>query len=287
MPAAASLHTGMTQQLLSKAKAACGGREWREGEKRKKRRKKEEEGDHLTFGTATVVLIGGSRPHRFSDGSTNRSLHFAVPCTHSMKQSIDDVGVTRLAETGRMLTEAGPKSRRGQEERNAPDEEEAQSPTKPVRVEVCLGPDCQGGATLLESKSPRLCVCASFSALNTHNRNPTVEELVSSRTTMASKPRTRRDITVGSTGCRDFCTVGPNVYVRSASEDEHFTRVDGPQACRRVVSSILADDTSGRDEALSSTQALLKRREDGIRWRRHKERVCREKRLRVLKRKVK
>ena len=204
-----------------------------------------------------------------------------------VKQSIDDVGVTRLAETGRMLTEAGPKSRRGQEERNAPDEEEAQSPTKPVRVEVCLGPDCQGGATLLESKSPRLCVCASFSALNTHNRNPTVEELVSSRTTMASKPRTRRDITVGSTGCRDFCTVGPNVYVRSASEDEHFTRVDGPQACRRVVSSILADDTSGRDEALSSTQALLKRREDGIRWRRHKERVCREKRLRVLKRKVK
>ena len=133
-----------------------------------------------------------------------------------------------------------------------------------VRVEVCLGPDCQGGATLLE-----------------------IEELVSSAGTKSPRPRTHREVTVCSTGCRDFCTVGPNVYVKSDLADEHFTRVDGPRACRKVVSSILADDASGRDEVLSSTQALLKRREDGIRWRRHKERVCREKRLRVLKREVK
>ncbi|EJK49092.1 hypothetical protein THAOC_32063, partial [Thalassiosira oceanica] len=144
------------------------------------------------------------------------------------------------------------------EERSAP-AEESRSP-KAMRVEVCLGPDCQGGRrTLLE-----------------------IEELVSSRTSRASKPC---EVTVGSTGCRDFCTVGPNVYVKSDVEDDHFTRVGSPQACRRVVSSILADDTS--DDALSSTQALLRRREDGIRWRRHKERVCREKRLGVLKRKVK
>ena len=159
------------------------------------------------------------------------------------------------------LTGAGPKSLSGEDEQSAPDAKESQSP-RSVRVEVCLGPDCQGGATLLE-----------------------IEELVSSAGTKS--PRPRREVTVGSTGCRDFCTVGPNVYVKSDLADEHFTRVDGPRACREVVSSVLADDASGRVEVLSSTQALLKRREDGIRWRRHKERVCREKRLRVLKREVK
>ena len=161
------------------------------------------------------------------------------------------------------MTGAGPKSLSGEDEQSAPDAKVSRSP-RAVRVEVCLGPDCQGGATLLE-----------------------IEELVSSAGTKSPRPRIHREVTVCSTGCRDFCTVGPNVYVKSDLADEHFTRVDGPRACRKVVSSILADDASGREEVLSSTQALLKRREDGIRWRRHKERVCREKRLRVLKREVK
>lgn len=139
--------------------------------------------------------------------------------------------------------------------------------TLKTTVEVCLGPDCSGaggGAALLE-----------------------IEDLVSRRTSpnrngcnikLANKVV---DIVLG--GCRDFCTVGPNVHVKNDSRgnDAHHIKVDGPDVCRSIVLSIYGEEETVET---SSTMNLLRRRKDGIRWRSHKERAMNDRRLKVRER---
>lgn len=132
-------------------------------------------------------------------------------------------------------------------------------PAGATTIEVCLGPDCSGsggGAALLE-----------------------IEELVSAGAAA--------HVSVEPGGCRDFCTVGPNVRVRKAAGsdggggDVHHSRVDGPEACRDVVASAVGRGaTAAQASAAGGASAILRRREDGIRWRSHRERAARERRLR-------
>ena len=145
-------------------------------------------------------------------------------------------------------------------------------------VEVCLGPDCSssgGGAALLE-----------------------IEDLLDGWQRKNICPR----VAVG--GCRDHCTIGPNVYIRGQGiADSHHPSVDGPDACRRVVSHVVAVISGGvlncsapcdqanavnrggsDDISIVSSARLLTRREDGRRWRALRERAARERRLRVRER---
>ena len=130
-------------------------------------------------------------------------------------------------------------------------------------IEVCLGPDCSGlggGATLLE-----------------------IEELVSRNS--SSDGEKAAGFQVVSGGCRDFCTMGPNVYVKSAACDKHYSKIDSPEKCRSVLDAILDQDSSATPPAIpsseTSTQKLLRKREDGIRWKAHRERAAKERRARI------
>ena len=135
-------------------------------------------------------------------------------------------------------------------------------------IEVCLGPDCHGaggGAALLE-----------------------IEELVSPRGTNQNETN-QDDVTILPGGCRDFCTVGPNVLVKSLTTgDEHYSKVDGPDACRKIVSSIYAEaiEAEATTTPLSHIDAVMRRREDGIRWKCHRKRAARERRLKIRERAV-
>ena len=144
---------------------------------------------------------------------------------------------------------------------------------KAVTIEVCLGPDCSGGgggAALLE-----------------------IESLVmdgGEETDTGSKCNIR---VVGG-GCRDYCTMGPNVHLQSnfiAAEDSHFTRVNCPAECRRVVrvatgtsSNGTCDDNTGKDGNANDIAKILQLREDGQRWRVLREQAAKDRRLRVRER---
>ena len=139
-------------------------------------------------------------------------------------------------------------------------------------IEVCLGPDCSGsggGAALLE-----------------------IEELVSA---------TFRKNCVGVSpgGCRDYCTMGPNIYVKqfiagsnittTSIIDEHYSKVNNPEACRSILASLFpsgngSEKVESTNNNSTSIYSILQRREDGIRWRSHKKRAAMEHRLRVRKR---
>ena len=139
--------------------------------------------------------------------------------------------------------------------------------TKPT-IEVCLGPDCSGlggGAVLLE-----------------------IEELVSCTTSNYEDKDEVVGVRVVPGGCRDFCTMGPNVYVKTSVYDKHYSKVDSPARCRAVVDAIFDQDSSkppAIPAAETSTETLLKRRDDGIRWKAHRKRAAKERRLRVRERK--
>ncbi|KAL9186376.1 hypothetical protein ACHAXT_005614 [Thalassiosira profunda] len=127
-------------------------------------------------------------------------------------------------------------------------------------IEVCLGPDCAGGgggAALLEIED---LVCKSSGNNNIAAR-------------------------VVDGGCRDRCTVGPNVYVTGGmgGEAAHFVRVNSPEACRRVVRAVAPTNSSIAKEA-SVAERILLRREDGRRWRALRERAAAERRLRAQER---
>ena len=160
-------------------------------------------------------------------------------------------------------------------EREVPDSQRSgeciDNASAPVTVEVCLGPDCSGGgggAALLE-----------------------IESLVMGRgekTGNSSKSKVR---VVGG-GCRDFCTMGPNVHIHSESiavEDSHFTKVNCPAECRRVVhvatgTSSKGDDNTGKDGNANNIAKILQLREDGRRWRVRRDQAAKERRLRVRER---
>ena len=154
----------------------------------------------------------------------------------------------------------------------------ASSTNSCIDIEVCLGPDCSGGgggAALLE-----------------------IEDLISK--VMAADDATtgemsKQKIRVIDGGCRDYCTMGPNVYVRGGiatdhGTDNHFTKVNGPAACRNVIRAAInaAGVGAGIADAFtcssSGTERILLLREDGRRWRSLRERAATERRLRVKER---
>ena len=90
---------------------------------------------------------------------------------------------------------------------------------QPILVEVCQGPNCAGGAALLE-----------------------IEELVQEE--LQGIP-----ISTIVGGCRDLCTVGPNVHIRRGKTlMRSFHHVDDTSTCYSVVQSVsavsMACDTS-------------------------------------------
>jgi len=137
-----------------------------------------------------------------------------------------------------------------------------------VTIEVCNGPDCSGlggGAAFLE-----------------------IENLISTLDNCR--------VVVG--GCRNVCTMGPNVHIFS-SDDIHFSKVDQPLVCRTVVACAVAKtkhptslnydydtNSSSSSSSSSSVNKLLQLRQDGIRWRKLKEQSMNEKRLKVRERVV-
>ena len=147
-----------------------------------------------------------------------------------------------------------------------------------TEIEVCLGPDCSGsggGAALLEIEE-----LVSQSAMKTNS---------TSKKQSATALGKEKAIFVVPGGCRDFCTMGPNVHVRNTALgiDSHHTRVNCPETCRSVVDTIFGNEhedigtASLHNETGTSTETLLKKRVDGIRWRAHKKRSASERRLRV------
>ena len=109
-----------------------------------------------------------------------------------------------------------------------------------ARLEVCQGPDCLGaggGAALLE-----------------------LEELV--------QEYTMGDIRVVRGGCRNFCSMGPNVHYRQVQQ---FTKVADPVECQTIVRSIIRgeaedDSSSSGAENVPITTTLLQRKADRQRW---------------------
>ena len=67
-------------------------------------------------------------------------------------------------------------------------------------------------------------------------------------------------IIVQAGGCRDQCTEGPNVRILSSNGggvDFDFHKVNSPEACRRVVSSLFPrKDTPAKNEFHSVQSAL-------------------------------
>ena len=145
----------------------------------------------------------------------------------------------------------------------------------PVTIEVCLGPDCSGGgggAALLEIESLVMGGGGGKKAGTGSMSNFRV---------------------VGG-GCRDHCTMGPNVHIHSesfAAEDSHFTKVNCPEECRRVVRAATGtstkgtcDDSTGKAGNSNDIAKILQLREDGRRWRVLRDQAAKERRLRVRER---
>mmetsp|Transcript_25120 Transcript_25120/g.50274 ORF Transcript_25120/g.50274 Transcript_25120/m.50274 type:complete len:237 (-) Transcript_25120:90-800(-) len=164
-------------------------------------------------------------------------------------------------------------------------------------IEVCLGPDCAvagGGAALLE-----------------------IEDLV--RQQQCNNKESNNDdtkIIVQPGGCRDHCTEGPNVRLISCNGggvDADFHKVNNPEACRRVVSSLFPrkatpenSELHAAGHSMPSTTAngnthdggpsntsssdnvvvarLLLGKEDAKRWKAHRERAAKERRLQAISR---
>ena len=142
---------------------------------------------------------------------------------------------------------------------------------KSVTIEVCLGPDCSGGgggAALLE-----------------------IEALVMGSSGGEASTLSSGICVVGG-GCRDYCTMGPNVHIHTdfvTAEDSHFTKVNCPAECRRVVRKATdgkVDDTPpvGDDSGTADVGTILQLREDGRRWQRLREQAAKERRLRARER---
>ena len=165
---------------------------------------------------------------------------------------------------------------------------------KKKMIEVCLGPDCAvagGGAALLE-----------------------IEDIIKNKCTITGD----MIATVRAGGCRDQCTEGPNVRILSVNSDDttaaggrrniekeevDFHKVNCPEACRRVMDSLLCTASSvstetrqtGNKEYKSSSLSsdnniivsrLLSRKEDARRWKAHRERAAKERRLQAISRKI-
>mmetsp|Transcript_16610 Transcript_16610/g.35070 ORF Transcript_16610/g.35070 Transcript_16610/m.35070 type:complete len:236 (+) Transcript_16610:113-820(+) len=164
--------------------------------------------------------------------------------------------------------------------------------SKATTIEVCLGPDCSGsggGAALLEIEELVMALQCKPKTINEINNAPSPIK-PTAKSTIHTKHSSNKiaTVTVIPGGCRDFCTMGPNVHIQNDKMNEHHTKVDDPSACRKIVESIFDNDTMPGDDKSSSSAAtsssILQRREEGIRWRNRKKRAAMEKRLRVRER---
>ena len=104
-------------------------------------------------------------------------------------------------------------------------------------IEVCQGPDCTGlggGAAILE-----------------------IEELVREHRYQNGEETT----TVVAGGCRDFCSVGPNVHVHVRKKGkrktnlllESFPGVNDASICNRVLDSVISHRSSSNDDSTINT----------------------------------
>lgn len=113
-----------------------------------------------------------------------------------------------------------------------------------LTIEVCQGPDCcgtGGGAVLLE-----------------------IEDLVREQCATASEACFK----VVAGGCRNHCTMGPNVYI----DRTHYTKIDNIEACRGLFVKIGSANTNeyaqntSPELSPSTTSALRQRQMDRLRW---------------------
>ncbi len=133
----------------------------------------------------------------------------------------------------------------------------------PYHIEVCQGPDCTGlggGAAILE-----------------------IEELVREHRYQNGE----KTISVVAGGCRDFCSVGPNVHVHVRKKGkrktnlllESFQGVNDASNCNRVFDSVICHKSSSNNDstvmqksslAPSSTadrhRSMMARRAERQRW---------------------
>mmetsp|Transcript_5191 Transcript_5191/g.6779 ORF Transcript_5191/g.6779 Transcript_5191/m.6779 type:complete len:265 (-) Transcript_5191:239-1033(-) len=147
-------------------------------------------------------------------------------------------------------------------------------------IEVCQGPDCTGlggGAALLEIEE-----------LVQEDEQGDVIASICSDGTFGSTSSTA----VVAGGCRDLCTVGPNVHIRCGKHVlDSFHHVNDASSCRLVVESAGTGHSNGQctpgsrnpclensESDLSSTavgikkikshshQSMMARRSDRMRW---------------------
>ena len=104
-------------------------------------------------------------------------------------------------------------------------------------LEVCQGPDCfgsGGGAAILE-----------------------IEELV-------QEYNINSHATVVRGGCRNFCSMGPNVHFPFGGQ--HFSKVVGVKECHELIQSIVTPEQSIILPTFSVPTKLLLRQADRQRW---------------------
>jgi hypothetical protein len=133
-----------------------------------------------------------------------------------------------------------------------------------MSVEVCQGPDCTGlggGAAVLD-----------------------IEELVQEAVELGSGLPSSINpvippVLIVAGGCRDLCTMGPNVYLRGGALGtiESFNKVDSPSRCGHVARAVKliyegrslknGEDTEESGSALPvTTQSMMLRRSERMRW---------------------
>jgi len=138
-----------------------------------------------------------------------------------------------------------------------------------ISVEVCQGPDCAGlggGAAILEIEE---IVQEAVHVYERHAHRP--------QQALRNVRRIPPQVIVG--GCRNFCTVGPNVHLLDAIEGgtlESFHQVNSPSSCaivsQRAILAAGMDSTSsnnGNDDAggnTNATQSMMLRRSERLRW---------------------
>ena len=104
-----------------------------------------------------------------------------------------------------------------------------------VGIEVCQGPDCYGaggGATLLEMEE----LCQEYRWYDDHNNNDNDDNNQEHHHAVI-KPVIRRG------GCRNHCSMGPNVYIRG----NHFTKIKTSQDCVHLMDQNFAAAASHKN----------------------------------------